>query len=244
MLDVNEYSDEDVSIVDKFKIKKTLSNTIFDDYNKMHENVRKKLLEIADEFIEYIGIKFFIHDIVLSGSLATYNWSEYSDLDLHIMVDFENSKYGEEMMKEFFSAKRTAWNNLHEIKIKNIDVELYVQDVNEEHVSSGIYSILKNKWITKPEIEKPKINKTKILQKSDDFINQYNKLLKKSQKKDVSNDIDKLIKKLQKFRKCGLSKNGEFSYENLTFKLLRRNGYIEKFIDLKNNSIDKKLSIK
>ena len=39
--------------------------------------------------------------------------------------------------------------------------------------------------------------------------------------------IEDLKTKLKDYRKSGLDKDGELSYENLTFKFLRRNGMIE-----------------
>jgi DNA-binding Lrp family transcriptional regulator len=242
--DIVEFTKDDEKIIKSFDVKSKLSDDIFDENMKMNDDVREKLLKISDNFIEYVGIEFFIHDITLTGSLANYMWSNYSDVDLHILVDFENSDYTNEILKEFFSAKKTSWNNTHNVKIKNFDVEVYVQDVNEPHESSGVYSILKNKWIVKPEMKKPNIEDKKILDKADDIRLQYENLLNSSKQKDVSDGVDKLLKKLSKFRKSGLSKNGEFSYENLTFKLLRRNGIIKNLIDLKNQSIDKKLSLK
>lgn len=242
--ELEEYTKEDENIIKSFDVKDKLSEAFFDKNQKMHEDVRKKLLDISNNFIEFLGIEFFIHDIILTGSLSNYMWSNYSDVDLHILVDFENNKYGLDILKEFFAAKKSSWNNTHNIKINNFEVEIYVQDVDEKHTASGIYSILKNKWINKPKKVKPNINDKKILDKADDIFLQYKNLLKLSKHKDVSIKVDNLLKKLSKFRKSGLSKNGEFSYENLTFKLLRRNGTIEKLINLKNESIDKKLSLK
>jgi hypothetical protein len=242
--ELEEYTKEDENIIQSFDIRSTLSDSIFDKNQKMHEDVRNKLLKISDNFLEYLGIEFFIHDIILTGSLSNYMWSEYSDVDLHILVDFEDSEYSLELLKEFFAAKKSSWNNTHDIKIKNFEVEIYVQDVNETHTASGIYSVLRNKWVRKPIKVKANIDDKKILDKADDIFLQYENLLKLSKQKDISVRVDKLLKKLSKFRKSGLTKNGEFSYENLTFKLLRRNGTIEKLINLKNHSIDKKLSLK
>jgi hypothetical protein len=242
--ELEEYTKEDENIINSFAVKNTLSDSIFDENQKMRDDVRKKLLEISDNFLEFLGIEFFIHDIILTGSLSNYMWSEYSDVDLHVLVDFEDSEYSLDLLKEFFAAKKSSWNNIHDIKINDFEVEIYVQDVNEKHTASGIYSILRNKWVTKPKKVKPNINDKKILDKADDIFLQYENLLKLSKHNDVSVKIDKLLKKLSKFRKSGLSKDGEFSYENLTFKLLRRNGTIEKLINLKNHLIDKKLSLK
>lgn len=233
----------DKKILKSFKMKETLSDQIFENDEQMRDDVRKSLLGISDEFVESLGIEFFIHDVVLTGSLANYNWSNYSDVDLHILIDFEDSKYPVEILKEFFDAKKNIWNEKHKIKIKGYDVEIYVQDVKEPHVSSGVYSILNNEWLVKPDKKKVKIDDQKILQKAEVFMNKVNQLEKESKNSNILNKIEAVRKKLKEFRQSGLESGGEFSYENLVFKLLRRNGTIEKLLNLKTQQIDKKLSV-
>ena len=242
----------DNKIVKSFKSKDTLSNQIFDGEEgefKMREDVRKKLLEISDNFIDSLGVEFFIHDIVLTGSLSNYNWSNFSDVDLHILIDFDEvadkkTSGVNEIIKEFFDAKKNVWNETHNITIKGYDVEIYVQDVDEEHISSGVYSILNNEWLVKPEKTEPNIDDRLIIEKGVEYGNKIDKLIQLSSKGvDVLPKIDELRKKLKKFRQSGLDSGGEYSYENLTFKLLRRNGYIEKLLKLKTDITDKKLSI-
>jgi len=205
------------------------------------------LVEISDQFIDFWVVEFFIHDIILTGSLANYNWSEYSDVDLHILVDVTElgeSKVLIDIVKEFFDAKKNVWNEKHNVKIKGFDVELYVQDINEPHVSSGVYSVLNNEWVVEPSMQKESIDTQKILDKGEYFAKQIDKLINDyRQNKDISNEEETLRDKLKKFRKSGLEGGGEYSYENLTFKLLRRNGYIEKLMNLRNDVIDKKLSV-
>jgi hypothetical protein len=242
--EIEEYSKEDENIVSSFKTKDNLSDVIFDDNNKMYTDVKNKIIKISEDFIDFIGIEFFIHDIILVGSLANYNWSKYSDVDIHLIVDFEDSGYSFKLLKEFFDAKKALWNKTNDIKINKYDVEMYVQDINEENHSAGVYSILKNKWIKKPEKDTSKIDKDKILIKADEFGRKIDTLLKKfNADKDIKNESLTLYKKIKKFRKCGLSDGGENSYENLTYKLLRRNNYIEKLFDLMNKIKIKDLSI-
>jgi predicted nucleotidyltransferase len=208
----------------------------------MRDEIKKRLLEVSNDFTESLGVEFFIHDIVLTGSLANYNWSQFSDVDLHILIDFEESKYEMDILKEFFDAKKNVWNEKHDIKIKGYDVEIYVQDVNEDHISSGVYSILHNKWIIEPKKDKPNIDDRKILEKGEEFGKRIDKLIQNP--KDVTiTQLDDLRKKIKEFRQSGLESGGEYSYENLTFKLLRRNGYIQKLLKLKTQLTDKKLSI-
>lgn len=237
---------EDKKIIKSFQSKEYLSDNIWSEDGKkykMREDVRKALLKISDEFIDSLGVDFFIHDIVLTGSLANYNWSNFSDVDLHIMIDFEESKHNPKILKEFFDAKKNIWNEKHDIKIKGFDVELYVQDIDEPHISSGVYSVLNNKWVIEPEQKKPEIDDRLILQKGESYAKLIDNLIKLSNKDNVLPQIEDLRKKLKSFRQCGLDKGGEYSYENLTFKLLRRNGYIEKLLNLKNKLVDKKLSL-
>jgi len=146
-------------------------------------------------------------------------------------------------MKEFFDAKKNVWNEKHNIKIKGFDVELYVQDVNEQHISSGVYSVLNGEWIIEPKKENPSIDDRKILEKGEEFAKKIDSITSKGVNQNVLSQIEDLRKRIKKFRQSGLESGGEYSYENLTFKLLRRNGYIKKLLDLKNNITDKKLSI-
>ena len=171
----------DEKIIKSFETKDDLSPQIFED-GKMRDDIKKRLLEIADDFIETLGVDFFIHDIVLTGSLANYNWSNFSDVDLHIMIDFKESKYNSDILKEFFDAKKAVWNEKHEVIVKGYDVELYVQDVEEEHVSSGVYSVLHNKWLVKPSKNKAKIDDRKILKKGEEFAKKIDVLIAQSQK--------------------------------------------------------------
>jgi hypothetical protein len=241
-----EDREEDKKIVRSFKSKDSLTPQIFDTSEKkikMRDDVRNRLIKISDEFIGSLSIEFFIHDIVLTGSLANYNWSQYSDVDLHIIIDFEDTNYPVDILKEFFDAKKNVWNEKHNIKIKGYDVEVYVQNIEEPHVSSGVYSVLNNKWVIEPKKKDPQIDDKMILIKGEEYAKKIDDLIKKSKKIDVINKIEQLRKKLKSFRQSGLENGGEYSYENLTFKLLRRNGYIKKLLDLKNSSIDKKLSI-
>lgn len=245
-----EYTKEDERIVKSFQSKDTLCVDIFEQTKngfRMKKEIRERLLEISDDFIESFGVEFFIHDIILTGSLSNYNWSEFSDLDLHILIDMgeinNESDILQSIMKEFFDAKKNVWNEKRNIKIKGFDVEVYVQDVEESHISSGVYSILNNKWEIEPKREVPNIDDRKILKKSEDFAKKIDILINLNLDDKTLLKIESLRKKLKQFRQSGLETGGEYSYENLTFKLLRRNGYIEKLLKLKTDIVDNKLSL-
>jgi hypothetical protein len=216
---------------------------------KMRPEVRKKLLEISNQFIDFLGVDVVITDIIMIGSLVNYNWSKFSDIDLHMVVNFnqfpENSK---DLYLEFFDLKKVIFNQKHNIKMFGYDVECFVQKEDETTFSSGIYSILYDMWMNEPKKDTDKDIDSKLIK---DKAQQWMRIIdgvinniEDEEPDEIKSLVKKYKEKLKKFRNCGLEKNGEMSIENLVFKLLRRNGYIEKLYDLPTEIIDKKLSMK
>jgi len=215
---------------------------------KMRPEVRDRLLEIAYQFLEYTDIDFVVTDIVLTGSLANYNWSKYSDFDIHIITNFNQFPDNQiELYKELFNLKKVLFNKTHDIRLFGYEVELYVEGESDAHFSSGVYSLLYNEWQHKPEKDTIKIDKETVERKSKQWMNIIDGVLENIEDEDVDTAkelIDKYKEKLRKFRQCGLEKNGENSSENLVFKILRRNGYLEKLRGASHEILDKKLSMK
>jgi biotin carboxyl carrier protein len=216
---------------------------------KIKPEVREKLLEIAYEFIQYLNVDVIVSDVHLTGSLANYNWSQFSDFDLHIITDFDQFPKSQlELYQELFDLKKTLFNSTQNIKIFGFDVELFVQDSNEKRTASaGIFSLITNKWLEKPRKETFKINKSVLKSKIDQWTEKIDKVLESAdEEKDLSKSkkiINNIKDKIKKYRKTGLDKGGEMSYENLVFKYLRRSGHIEKLFNYKKERVDKELSI-
>lgn len=214
---------------------------------KLRKEVREKLLQTANEFIDFIGVPLLIEDVIFTGSLANYNWSEYSDIDLHVVCDFIQFSDTElSLYEELFKVKKTIFNTNHDIKIFGYEVELYVQNATEVHFSSGVYSVLYDEWDVKPEKEDSNID-TKILKsKINHWKSQIDTVVDNATEKDIDEAreyIKKFKEKLKKYRSSGLKTEGEYSYENLVFKYLRRSDYLEKLFNLENNLLDKELSL-
>ena len=214
---------------------------------KLRKEVREKLLQTANEFIDFIGVPILLEDVIFTGSLANYNWSEYSDIDLHVVCDFIQFSDTElSLYEELFKVKKTIFNTNHDIKIFGYEVELYVQNASEAHFSSGVYSVLYDEWDVKPEKEDSNID-TKILKsKINHWKSQIDTVVDNATEKDIDEAreyIKKFKEKLKKYRSSGLKKEGEYSYENLVFKYLRRSDYLEKLFNLENNLLDKELSL-
>jgi hypothetical protein len=212
----------------------------------LKSEIQKKLLKVAEIFLDYVDIDIFVQDIVLIGSLTGYNWSDFSDFDLHIMYDFNDAGDNKDLYKELFYLKKTVFNAKHEIRIKGFEVEVFIQDSNEKEKSVGSYSIMNRKWIRFPEKEKFEVDEKKILEKANQWMDIIDGVLENAEELDLDEAL-RLVKKyknkLKKYRTCGLQKGGELSYENLVFKYLRRSGYLSKLENFKNKVANKKLSL-
>lgn len=235
-------------ILKSFSVRDTLNPKIWENPSDpkksvMKPKVRKGLLTIAEEFIDYLGDDIFVEDIVLTGSLSNFNWSEYSDFDLHVLVDLEQYGKDSPLYKELFDLKKFIFNERHNIKIFGYDVELYAQDTEEVHTSSGVYSIMNDEWINVPEKMKFEIDNKVLENKIKCWTDKIEKATETENVDDDIDVLDNLKKKLKEYRKSGLEKDGELSYENLVFKFLRRSGHIQKLFDSTNKAVDKKLSI-
>jgi len=206
--------------------------------------VQEKLEEIANIFIKFLNIPdLTVVDIVLTGSAANFNYTAQSDIDLHIEADLDklHKTCGRVVITELLAMKKIAWNDMHDIKIRGFAVELYTQDEKEKHTSTGIYSLKNKKWIIKPTHQEPKIDHNAVKNKAAHLMNEIDNLRNGSVSK--LEEIEKLKDKIKKLRQSGLEKEGEFSVENLVFKTLRNNGYLEKLFDAYTNTIDKTLSL-
>jgi hypothetical protein len=238
-------------ILSSFKVQDTLNPKIWDDVEsspKLKSDIRERLLEIAYQFVDFLGVDIVVSDIIMTGSLSNFNWSKYSDVDLHIVANYNQFPSNQvDLYKELFNLKKIIFNEKHDITIFGYDVELYVQDESETHFSSGVYSVLFDEWANEPKKESVSIDKEKLKNKSKQWMDIIDGVLENAKDEDLEtakNIVKKYKDKLKKYRTCGLEKNGEYSYENLVFKILRRNGYIERLHNFGNEFLDKKLSLK
>lgn len=217
---------------------KELNPKLWNHNKQMKPMVRYKLLSIAENFIKFIDIpELGLQDITISGSNAAYTYTPNSDIDLHLVVNIPDDNHDE--LVQLFNAKKNQYNFNHHIKIKNIDIEVYVQDNNEKHISAGIYSILDDRWLSQPHPVKVQVNEPDVKQKVDNY---YNIIMLALQSKDLE-IVTAIMKRLRSLRNAGLQKEGEFSIENLAFKVLRAQGYFDKLQDHLYNLQDDELSM-
>jgi len=230
--------------IKSFIPKGKLNDQIWDDKNKLKSLVRNALLNLAHHFMKDVNLKEDdIDDIVFTGSLANFNWSEYSDYDLHIIVDFNKLSDNVTLIKDYFDTKKARWNDEHDVEIYDYPVEIYVQSKDEAAYSTGVYSLIDNKWLVKPSGKNFNLDEPSVKNKAETLIKEIDKTVKIKEPELALEKIENFKQKLRRMRSSGLQSNGEYSTENLAFKVLRRNGYIEKLNSFKNKMYDKKFSV-
>ena len=240
-----EFEEKDLEPISSFKIKDELNPKIWENEDKMFDEIREQLLEITEDFYESTDLTAEIKDIILTGSLSNYNWSSrYSDFDLHIVIDFNDVNDDYDLVKKLVTYAKNSWNNKYDLHIRGFEVEVYIQDFNEPHTASGIFSLLNNKWNVKPVKKTFTPDEESIRMKAESIMVDVDDLEKNSDNLDneeFTELFEKVWDRIKRYRSEGLeTEAGEFSVGNLTFKLLRRNGYIGKLLKLKNESYENK----
>jgi hypothetical protein len=215
-----------------------LNHKLFVDERLMPE-VRIQLRKIADQFIRFVAVPLDVKDIVFTGSNASYHYTDHSDIDLHVVVKLKGGTSMRAYMRQLFDAKKSLWNQMHNITIRGFEVELYIEPTEEPAVSSGVYSIQNDKWVKHPTNQKPTMDDVSVRSKYRQYKDEIDAAIK-------SNDMSKigaLLAELREMRSSGLAKGGEYSVENIVYKLLRSRGDLQKLWSIQSELGDKELSL-
>lgn len=219
---------------DLVTVNRELNPKIWED-GRLKLAVKQKLIEIARAFEEFVGIELEVEDYTITGSNANYTWTDYSDLDLHLIIPGTPSYE----QRELFMAKKALWAEQHDITVKGLPVECYVQGADEPHHSTGVYSLVSDSWLVKPKKIRPDIDDSAVEAKKDAVLAQIELAL-------LSRDLDRLrsVKdKITQMRQAGLERAGEWSVENLVFKILRNLGLIDEITEKIRELEDAELSL-
>jgi len=250
---IGEVDAEDVNL-SSFSVNDRLNPKIWVN-EKINSDVRIKLLDIADDFVDSLAMDWVKPiDILFTGSLANYNWSEYSDIDLHLLYDFSDIYENTEFVEDYFKAKRNLWNEEHEgISIYGFPVEISAEDSNNPAKSTGVYSLEMNKWVKLPkDISDARLNEDYIKETAADYMTKIDDLfdelsaIKDTEKfNKINSRAERMFDRLKDMRKKSLeTKAGEMASDNIVWKVLRREGYIEKLRNIMTDAYDKMMSLK
>ena len=236
----NNYNN--MSNSNKFRIYNgTLDPLLWDKAGNLKPEISNVLLKIAMDFYESIEIKPPLHDVLLLGSAASYNYNDSSDIDVHLCIDLKDFNMPEEdEAQKFVDALKTNWNDKHNIKIRGKKVEVYIQDVKHQTRANGIYSLMKSHWLKMPKKEDTSsLDRTKIKQIYNEYVQKIEQVLYAPN----IESIKKVLKDIYDMREAGLSSTGELSNENIAFKAIRNKGWLTKIKSLKDTMYDKKMSV-
>jgi len=197
----------------------------------LSKKLRAGFMKIATAFHDSLEIDAPILDVILIGSNANYNWTDHSDIDLHVIVNYLNVGDNLYLVQQYLQAKKSIWNSKYPLKYKGMNIELYAQDSNESlHGSVGIFSVMKNKWIRKPDADTISIDDDLIQQKAQPYEYEIENIDESDPKAETK--IKRILVKLRNLRQAGLDAAGEYSIENLAFKYLRNKGLIDQIKEM------------
>ena len=231
--------------LEKFKIEDAinfhdeLNPLLFDEHNKLKPNIKSQLDTIVDDFIEYMGIPdLAVEDVIITGSNVAFTYTPHSDIDLHLLVDF-SALPESDVYKELFNAKKSLYNDTYEITIRDIPVELYVQDTAQAHTSLGEYSLYQDKFTRIPRKTRANLDEISTEHK----FERLEQLAIQGLKSEDIDKVNEVLSIIKRYRQAGLDNKGEFGPENLAFKAIRSKGYFQALFDLRNKLRGKQLSI-
>jgi len=222
-----------------------LDPKFFDKDDKLHASIRASLLKIANDVLEGLKDKapFTPAFIVLTGSLTGLNWDEYSDIDLHIGVDFSEFPKEEVTLYKSLLAYYSQTFNTKGYSLKGRKVEIYFQDTSEKHEAPGIYDLVHGLWIKIPD-QTPHVLNSKVEKAADEYLNQVEILTfewdstprTREEIENFREKVNTFFKQIVEMRKLSLLHDGMYGLGNLVFKELRRNRTLEKLSTLRSES--------
>ena len=231
-------SSEILQLLNEFEYHDTLNPTIWAN-EVLKLEVKIALLKVESKFIEFIRLPNTVKIVhkVLTGSNASYGYGKHSDLDLHLIVDLPNNPE----LKTFLNTRKALWSLTHHPMIYQYPVECYIQSIGDEFIGSGIYDIETDEWIHHPDyVTNLQIDQYAVQIKAQGLMDQIDNIIKIGANETV---VEDLKKKIREFRKSGLEQSGEYGIENLAFKELRDQGYLQKLADYEKELEDEELSL-
>ena len=230
-------------MITEYKTHSTLNPKLWHE-DKLKPGLRSAFIRIAEAFYKFLNTPgdADIEDIIIIGSNANYNWTEHSDIDLHILVNYLKIDSNYHMVNEYLHSKKSVWNENYPLTYKGMHIELYAQDSQQDmHSSVGVYSVMQEKWIRKPSSDIVSVDDADIKLKAQPYEYEIDQL--QLTDSNIEHKIQNIKKRLKVLRQVGLEAEGEYSVENMAYKYLRNRGYIDKLKELEKRSTISSLAL-
>jgi predicted nucleotidyltransferase len=218
--------------------KSGLSDRVWEG-GRLRPEVANALGRIAKRFLKELELELEVEDVILTGSYAGRTWGPGSDLDLHIIVDFDAHDDPEAAQRATKLAK-FKWEEEHDITINGIPVEVYVEGIDDDPPEvTGRWSIPRNEWVLEPPEGSPSFDESKVVKK----VMGFREVIQRARRERSEGSLMSAMKRITKLRKAGLERDGELSSENLAYRVLRRTGELQAAWDEIHDLVDKQLSV-
>lgn len=227
-------SNLDALVIDTHK---ELNPKLWKKDQTMRPEVQVALFRIAKEFYDFLGFDAPLVDVQVTGSQANYNYSIYSDLDLHLIVPYTEVEC-DEPVADLFDTKRKLWKQQHTITVHGVPVEVYVEDTDKP-VRGSAYSIMKDQWLRKPDPTEVEVDDLELRRDVQIWLERIRTVVKSRDPEKIKDLKDQL----QQYRKDALARYGEQAHENLVYKSLRNLGVISALMTAIRTLKDRALSI-
>lgn len=204
---------------------------------KLRPEIKEKIMDLVNEFQSTLDIPLTILDINIVGSNASYNYTDKSDVDVHIVTNFEEYGYPEELVDSAMNAFRSNFNRRYDISYGKFNVEVYIEDIKSAPQSNGIYSVLNDEWIKFPQKLEPV--EVDLEPEYSDYTNRILTTLESG----TEEDIVQIVNELYLIRRNSLAAEGEFGKGNILFKQLRNDGLLDSLKQKRIEIVSKELSI-
>jgi len=226
------------NMINEYETHNTLNPKLWEG-DQLQPKLRVGFMKIANAFYDFLDIPSTaeVKDIILIGSNANYNWTEHSDIDLHVLINYLDIDSNYHIVNNYLHAKKSVWNENYPLTFNGMNIELYAQDSKQEmHSSVGVYSVMRGKWIKKPSSDVISIDDNAIETKADPYEYEIDCL--KETDPHALRKVHNLKRRLKQLRRTGLDADGEYSVENMAYKHLRNKGYLERL-----NQFEKKITL-
>ena len=197
------------------------------------------MFQVSHDFMDFMDLDVNIQDLLLVGSMAGYNYSKHSDIDLHIVLDFNDISEDKDLLQRYFSLAKSKWNRSRGTILFGHDVEVYVEDAEDQRIPTATYSLTKGDWISRPSQDNMVIDYNGVTKKVNEKMSEIEELENLYQAEEYEEAYEmgtNLRSKLRSFRQSGLDRDGEYSNENLAFKVLRRSKSLDRLNDITKKS--------
>jgi hypothetical protein len=203
----------------------------------MKPEVRAKLMQMGQAYFDELKEKLpniKLQDILFSGSLANYNYTKSSDIDVHVVVDTGKVSCDKRVVSGYIMLMNKYEHATANLSVFDTPLQISLSTRVEE--TGGAYSLLHTTWLNKPVHPKPTYTKRELTEQVEMYHLKITELQEAYAKDAAVFDCQKattLSRQLGRGRTAGLKRDGYSSIENNVYRILRSVGDLKMLREIK-----------